>query len=96
MVFTGPFARARIGPRPLAAHRHSLAVPQAAIAAEIHQALDVHGDDAAQIAFDPVIAVDTLANAHDLVVGQLRHPPFGRNADLGADLPAFARPMPWM
>ena len=35
----------------LAAHRQPLAVTQAAIAGQIHKALDVHGDLATQIAF---------------------------------------------
>ena len=47
------------------------------------------GDDATQIAFDAVIAVDHLADADDFVVGQLMHPAFGRDADLGADLPGL-------
>src|ERR1700734_3387662 len=38
----GALARARIGVRALAADRQALAVTQAAIAAQIHQPLDVH------------------------------------------------------
>ena len=40
-----------------------LAMAQAAIAAEIHQALDVHRDVAPQVALDPVLAVDRRADA---------------------------------
>src|SRR5215470_8515331 len=46
----GPLARARIGMSPLSAHRQAFAVPQSAVAAEVHQALDVHRDLTAQIA----------------------------------------------
>ena len=55
----------------LAAHRQSLAMAQAAIAAEIHQPFDVHRDAPAEIAFDLEVAVDDLANADHLVVAQL-------------------------
>src|SRR6202023_1171919 len=51
-------ARARVGMGALTTHRQSAAMAQAAIAAEIHQALDVHAGLATQIAFDHVVAVD--------------------------------------
>ncbi len=44
---------------------------QAAIAGEIHQALDVHRGLAAQIALDGVIGVDRLADVQDFLVGQV-------------------------
>src|SRR3546814_8023487 len=53
----------RVGLGALAAHRQALAVAQAAVAAEVHQALDVHGHVAAQVALDHVVAVDGLADA---------------------------------
>ena len=59
---------------------------QAAIAAEIHQALDVHGDVASQVALDPVVAVDDLAQTRDLGVGQLVDPRPERDVDLAQDL----------
>ena len=59
---------------------------QAAIAAEVHQALDVHRDFAAQIALDEIVAVDRLADLQNLGVGQLVDPALGGNADLLADL----------
>src|SRR5687767_8359327 len=79
-------AGAGVGVGALAADRQVLAVPEAPVAAEIHQPLDVHRHFAAQIAFDPVVAVDRLADAYDLVVGELADAPLGRNADLPADL----------
>jgi hypothetical protein len=53
----------------LAADRQPLAVTQAAIAAEIHQALDVGRGFAAQVAFDGVIAVDGFAQLENFGVG---------------------------
>src|SRR5947207_15713704 len=42
------FARTRVGAGALAANRRALAMTGAAIAAEVHQSLDVHRDLAAQ------------------------------------------------
>src|ERR1700727_1860688 len=46
-----PLARARIGVGALAAHRQPAAMTQPAIAAQVHQPLDVHRDLAPQVAF---------------------------------------------
>src|SRR5439155_26333587 len=81
-----PLARTRVGVGPLAAHRQPPAMPQSAIAAEIHQPLDVHRDGSPQIALDRVFAVDQLAHPQHLVVGHLVRPALGRDADLAADL----------
>ena len=59
---------------------------QAAIAADIHQPLDVHRDLAPQIALDRVFAVDDLADPQHLVVGQIVHTTLRGDADLAADL----------
>src|SRR5262249_35864188 len=59
-----------IGMRTLAAHREPTAMPEATVAGEVHQSLDVHRRFAAQVALDRVVAVDGLADADDLVVGQ--------------------------
>ena len=48
--------------RALTANRQATAMTQAAIAAQIHQPLDVHGDLTAQITLDSVVAVDQLAD----------------------------------
>src|SRR3990172_9096253 len=82
-------AGARVGMRALTMHRQALAVAQAPVAAEVHEPLDVHRHLAAQVAFDPVVAVDHLADAHDLVFGELIDPPRFRDTDLFADLPGF-------
>src|SRR5262249_544870 len=70
----------------------SLAVTQAAIAAQIHQALDVHRHGATQIALDNILTVDQFANAQHLVIGQLVHAARDRNADLVADLERLGAP----
>ena len=62
------------------------AMAQAAIAAQIHQPLDVHGHFAAQVALDHEVAVDRLADLQHLSVGQLVHAPLVGDADLGADV----------
>src|SRR5262249_36875250 len=58
----------------------------APIAAEVHEALDVHCDLAPEIALDHELAIDVLANAQDLVIGELMHPTGIGNADGAADL----------
>jgi hypothetical protein len=72
--------------RALAANRQRAAVTQAAVAAEVHQTLDVHGDFAAQVAFDLIIAVDRLADGENFGVRELVDAAIERNADLGDDL----------
>src|SRR5690606_10609061 len=64
-----------IGPGALTAQGETTAVAQAAVAAQVHQALDRHADLAAQVALDHVLA-DLGAQALDLRLGQV--------ADLGA------------
>ena len=48
---------------------------QSAVAAEVHQPFNVHGDFAPEITFDHIIAVDHLAQLQHFLVGQLRNPP---------------------
>src|SRR4051794_6609063 len=50
--------RACVGPRPLAAHREVPAMAHAAEAANLHEALDVHRDLLAEIAFDTPLLLD--------------------------------------
>src|ERR1700723_2017924 len=61
-----------IGARALAAHRQPLAMPDASIAAQVHQALDVHGHLAAQITLDPEFG-DLGPRRGDLRVRQILH-----------------------
>src|SRR6185503_15845759 len=70
-------AGAGVGVGALAANRQALAVAQAPVAAQIHQALDVHGDVAAQIALDQEVMVDQFANLDDLGFRQVADPAAG-------------------
>lgn len=64
---------ARIGASPLAAHGHAAAVTQTAIAADIHQPLDVQRNLSSKVTFNAVFLIDDLAEAVDLIVGQIAH-----------------------
>src|SRR5262249_19688677 len=81
--------RARVRVRALAAHREVLAVPQAAIAPEVDEALDVLRRLAAQIALDLEVRVDLAADAIHLVVGQIVG--LATRVDLGASADAERR-----
>jgi hypothetical protein len=61
-------ARARIGVGALAAHRQTATMTQAAIAAEVHQTLDVDADFTAKIALDQIVAVDDFADLQNFLV----------------------------
>src|SRR6185295_16455864 len=58
---------------------------QAAVAAEVHQPLDVHRHLAAQVAFDLVVAVDRFADLQHFGVSELVDATLGRNTDLVDD-----------
>src|SRR3979411_2719350 len=79
-----PGARVGVGTR--AAHREAAAMAQAAIAAEIHQTLDVDAGLATQIAFDQIVAVDHFAYLQHFLVAQLRHAAIIGNLDLLQDV----------
>src|ERR1700753_2984666 len=87
----GALARACVGVGTLAADRQALAVTQAAVAAEIHKALDVHRDFAAQVAFHEEVAVDHCADLDDLGVGEIVDATLRRDADLLDDLLGLGR-----
>src|SRR5262249_52680228 len=61
----------RVGVGPLATHRQALAVTQAAVAAQVHQSLDVHGHLATEVTLDLVLALDDLAQGPRLVPGEV-------------------------
>src|ERR1700738_5003667 len=84
--FGRSLARARVGMGALTAHRQSAAMTQAAIAAEIHQTLDVHADLATQIAFDQIVAVDHFTDLQNFLVGQLIDAAVSGNLDFLHDL----------
>src|SRR5688500_19294808 len=74
-----PLAGARIGLRPLAAHGQALAMAQPAIAADLHQALDVERDLLAEVTLDPPLLLEHTADLPDVVFRQVLH------ADVVAD-----------
>src|SRR5207245_56173 len=64
-------ARARIGVGALTAHRQTATMTQAAIAAEVHQTLDVDTDLTTQITLDEIVAVDDFADLKHFGVAEL-------------------------
>src|SRR5690606_1258815 len=74
---TRPLAGARVGVGALTADGQAPPVPQAAVGAEIDEALHVHGDLLAELALHADARLDDLADPRDLVVAELedtRHP----------------------
>src|SRR5215510_5714659 len=70
----GALSRPRVGARPLAARRQVAPVPQAAVAADLHQPLDVHRDLLAEIAFHAALLFEHAADLADIVFGKILHP----------------------
>src|SRR6516225_10814532 len=64
----------RVGPRPLAAYRQPLAVPQAAIAADVPQPCDVLLHLTAKLTFDGVIVVEQCGQLGQFILGQVSRP----------------------
>src|SRR5258708_5359235 len=81
-----PLARTRVRMGTLSAHRQSAAMTQAAIAAEIHQPLDVDTGLATQIAFDHIVTVDHFADLQNFLIAQLADAAIGRDLHLLHDL----------
>src|SRR5262249_46798220 len=68
------FAGPSVGMGALSAHRKAAPVAQAAIAAEIHQPLDIHGDFAPQIALDYRLPSDHFTQPQHFLRAKLRRP----------------------
>jgi hypothetical protein len=66
-------------------------VTEATVAAEVHEALDVHGDFATEVALDHVVGVDRFADLEDFGVRQLVHAASGFDAELAGDFLGFGR-----
>src|SRR4030095_89936 len=81
-----PLAGSGVGLGPLAAHRQSPAMADAAIASDLHQALDVLADLLAQVALHPAFVRDDLADPPRLVFGQVLDLGDLRHLRLGADV----------
>src|SRR5205823_7348526 len=83
----GSLAGAGVGVGALAADRQALAVAEAAVAAQVHQALDVERDLAAEVAFHLVALLERFADAVDLVFGEVLGPLGSVELRGRADLP---------
>src|ERR1044072_6617453 len=79
-------ARARVRLGSLTADREAATVALAAVAAGLHQALDVLRALAAQVALDDEISVDLVAELRDLVLGEVADVGVRRDAELGEKL----------
>src|SRR4051812_1318492 len=79
-------ARTRIGVGALTAHRQAAAMAQAAIAAEVHQTLDVDADFTTKIALDQIVAVDDFADLQNFLIAELADAALGRDLHLLDDL----------
>src|SRR6478735_8120095 len=79
-------ARARIGVGALTTHRQAAAMTKAAIAAEVHQTLDVDADFTTKITFDEIVAVDDFADLQHFLVAELADATVNRDLDLLDDL----------
>ena len=73
-------AGARIGVRPLSAHRKATAMPKALVAADLDLAADVGLDFATKVAFEFEVAFKVVAESDELIVGQVL------DADVGIDV----------
>ncbi len=79
--FARALAGACIGTGTLTTYRQAAAMTQTAIAAQVHQALDVHGDFRAQVSFHLVMHIDDLPDGVDLAFGKIIA--FGIPIDVG-------------
>ena len=85
-VFLGPLRSTSIRVGALPPHGEALAVAHALVGADLDLALDVLGDVAPQVTFDPEVLVDVHPDAIDLVVGQVPHTGVRVQAEVGAHL----------
>src|SRR5690606_2348838 len=90
-VLARALARPRVGPGALPVHGQALPVTQAAIAAEIHEPLDVRLNLAARVALHLHVRFDRVANGLHLGLGELldalvlRHVREGTEAPRGSE-----------
>ena len=79
----GALAGARVGLGALTADGQALAVPHAAVAADLGQALDVHRHVTAEVALHSVAVADDLAQLGLIFLGQILHAGVGVDSGLG-------------
>ena len=90
----GTASLASIGLRPLAADREVPPMAEAAVRADLDEALDVQGHFPAEVALHLVAAVDHLPQPVDLVLGEVPDPGVGVDVRLLEDLLARGEPDP--
>src|SRR6266487_945204 len=89
-----PLAGAGVRVRALAPHRQVAPVAHSPVGADLHEALDVHGDVLAKVALHAPLAVDDLGDAAGLLLREVLHPHAAVDPGLGQDLVAPAHPDP--
>ena len=77
------FSRTGIGLGPLTVDGKSPSMPKSAIAAKVHETLDVHGNLPAHISFDFDALVDVIANPGYFRLGKILCPGVEINAGAG-------------
>ncbi len=82
--------------RALAANRQRTTMTQTAVAAQVHQALDIHRNFTTQVTFDLVVSIDCFADLKDFSIRQLVNATIVSDADLRYDFPSKFRSDPWM
>src|SRR5205085_2144416 len=87
-------ASARVGMGALTANRQALAMTEAAIASQIHQAFDALLYFAAQVAFDLVSAINHVTDADLLLGGEVAGLAVAVDLGLGENTAAAVLPMP--
>jgi hypothetical protein len=80
--------------RALAANRQRTTMTQAAVATQVHQALDVHRNFTTQVTFDLVVSIDCFADLKDFSIRQLVNATIVGNANLRYDFPSKFRSNP--
>jgi hypothetical protein len=82
----GAFTGASVGVGALAVDREALAVAQTLVATDLHLALDVLRDLAAEVTFDLHVLIDVGTEPRDFLFGEITHACVARHAGRVANL----------
>jgi hypothetical protein len=80
--------------RALTTNRQRTTMTQTAVAAKVHQTLDVHGNFTTQVTFDAVFSIDSFTDLKYFSIRQLIYATIVSNADLRYDLTSKFRSNP--
>ena len=83
-----------VGLRTLPTGGHAFAVPEPAIARDIHQPFDVQLNLAPQVTLDTILAVDNLADPPKLILSQVAGPRLAADIRLAKNVLAVGCPIP--